>query len=232
MQLYFIRHGQSENNLAWDQNQSYAGRVPDPDLTALGRQQARAVADYLASSGTEISHLYTSLLLRSVATADVISRRIGLPMRAWIDLHEWGGVYELDLETDRRTGLPANGRSFFEEKFPDLLLPDDLDETGWWNRPWEPFEQVPVRARQVLERLNEHHAETDDRIALVGHAGFYNYLLAALLGYAEEEILHELEKPTWFVLNNGGISRIDFYGDHTSLVYLNRTDHLPDGLLS
>ena len=48
MQLYFIRHGQSENNLLWDQTRSDTGRVGDPELTSNGQLQANLVAQYLA----------------------------------------------------------------------------------------------------------------------------------------------------------------------------------------
>ena len=48
MQLYFIRHGQSENNALWARNGSAEERSPDPELTELGHKQARRLAQFLA----------------------------------------------------------------------------------------------------------------------------------------------------------------------------------------
>ncbi|MCA9925828.1 MAG: histidine phosphatase family protein, partial [Anaerolineales bacterium] len=108
MQLYFIRHGQSENNAWWAQHQSKdAPRVPDPGLTDIGHQQAERAAQFLAQKETDqpepehrdthnrsgffLTHLYTSLMLRAVNTADYISRACDLPMITWEEIHEWGG---------------------------------------------------------------------------------------------------------------------------------------------
>ena len=52
MQLYFIRHGQSENNALWDRAGPREERCPDPELTDLGHEQARRLARFLAKLGT------------------------------------------------------------------------------------------------------------------------------------------------------------------------------------
>ena len=71
----------------------------------------------------------------------------------------------------------------------------------------------------------ERHGHTDDRVAVVSHAGFYNYLLAAILNLPVSE-------GYWFVLNNTGMSRIDFYEEEIGLSYLNRVDFLPRELIT
>ena len=43
MQLYFIRHAQSENNWLFARTGSFDGRHEDPGITHLGQQQARVV---------------------------------------------------------------------------------------------------------------------------------------------------------------------------------------------
>ncbi len=50
MQLYYIRHGQSGNNLLWEQTGSNAGRSFDPELSPLGQQQAALVAEFIKNS--------------------------------------------------------------------------------------------------------------------------------------------------------------------------------------
>ena len=47
MKLFFVRHGQSENNALWSDTQSNLNRVSDPQLTEIGRKQVEASAEFL-----------------------------------------------------------------------------------------------------------------------------------------------------------------------------------------
>ena len=121
MYLYFIRHGQSENNALWDQTKSNHGRSEDPNLTKVGENQAICLADYLFQhrvssydqangynrNGFFITHIYTSLMHRAVSTANQIASKLEMPFYGRLDLHEWGGVYLDDPETNIPVGLPA-----------------------------------------------------------------------------------------------------------------------------
>ena len=240
MQLYFIRHGQSENNALWTSTSSAKGRSEDPGLTEVGRQQAEFLAQFLRQAdptvtvngsdlqnvaGFGITHLYTSLMLRAVATGTIIARALDLPLVAWEDLHEWGGIYLRDEQTDEPIGLPGRNRAYFEVHYPDLVLPDSLGEAGWWNRPFEEPELRLPRAKHLLRDLMERHGHTDDRVAVASHGGFFNYLLAAILKLPGRE-------GFWFVLNNAAISRIDFDDEEIRLSYLNRVDFLPKELIT
>jgi 2,3-bisphosphoglycerate-dependent phosphoglycerate mutase len=237
MQFYFIRHGQSENNLLWVQTGSGQGRSEDPDLTPVGRRQAELVAQFLnrdppdetGSFGDEgvqnvggfgLTHLYTSLMIRSVATGAIVARALDLPLVAWRDLHESGGIYRRDEQTDERIGLPGKDRAFFETHYADLVLPDSLGEEGWWGRPYEVPEERPLRAQRFLRGLVERHGGTNDRVAVVSHAGFFNHLLRAILDLPADS-------NVWFRMNNAAISRLDFDGEGVALSYLNRVDFLP-----
>ena len=248
MQLYFIRHGQSENNATWAKHQSSASRVSDPVLTDIGHQQAQYVANFLAKkqttdpdlnsmdrhnrSGFFLTHLYTSLMVRAVNTADYISRACDLPMTTWEEIHEWGGIYEKDTETNEKNGLPGPNRAFFEDNFPGLQLPDTLGEEGWWNRPYEPFEASPERARKVVVELLARHGKTNDRVALVSHGGFGFALLKALIDFKSPHHLLGDSMNVWFSMNNTSITRVDFGPDYVAIVYLNRLDHLPSELIT
>ena len=240
MQLYFIRHGQSENNALWLNTGSHKWRNEDPGLTEVGQQQAEFLAQFLsqaapgvAASGSDIqnvagfgiTHLYSSLMLRAVTTGTIIARSLDLPLVAWEDLHEWGGIYLRDEQTDEPIGLPGRNRAYFEQHFPDLVLPDSLGEAGWWNRPFEEPEQRLPRAKRFLRDLLERHGGADDRVAVVSHGGFYNYLLVTILNLPGRE-------GYWFVMNNTAISRIDFNDEEIRLVYLNRVDFLPKELIT
>ncbi len=242
MQFYFIRHAQSENNLLWINTGSSEGRSPDPDLTALGRQQAEHLARFLRGSdaaapmttydnqnvaGFGVTHLYCSLMLRAVETGVTVARALDLPLTAWSDIHECGGIWThaSDDETAERQGLAGNDRAFFAARYPELILPSSLDGSGWWNRPFEELEQRPERARRVLYELLERHGQTDDRVAIISHGGFYNHFLAVLLELPQRD-------GYWFILNNVAITRIDFNEHGIDLAYMNRVDFLPKELIT
>jgi 2,3-bisphosphoglycerate-dependent phosphoglycerate mutase len=240
MQFYFIRHGESENNRLWRLTGSSKGRSEDPELTVKGQRQAAALARYLkeespeiwadsgddpAGNGFGITHLYSSLMVRSVATGICVARALDLPLLAWEELHERGGIYLDDKESGEPVGMAGKNRAFFETHYPDLVVPHSLGEAGWWNRPFEPYDQRPLRAQRFLEELLEKHRGTDDRVAVISHGGFYNDFLSAVLGLYSNN-------GFWFALNNAAITRIDFQDENTGLVYANRFNHLPRDLIT
>jgi len=246
VQFYFIRHAQSENNLLWERTGSSKGRSADPDLTAVGRRQARILANFLRGpeptpvveghdrqnlAGFGLTHLYTSLMIRAVASGTVVARALGLPLVARKDAHESGGLYLKDEQTDERIGQPGHNRAYFEAQYPDLVLPDSLGEGGWWNRPYEEREERPARARRFWQELFERHGGTEDRVALISHGGFYNHLLGTLLKMPEPERF-------WLSMNNAAITRIDFrdgsdgFAERVNVVYMNRVDFLPGELIT
>ncbi len=239
MQFYFIRHGQSENNFLYETTGSSVGRSTDPELTSVGRQQAEILARFLHRSdsalevkppdsqniaGLGITHLYTSLMVRAIATGTIVAKELELPLVAWEDLHETGGVYLDDETLGKRVGQPGKNRAYFEEHYPDLILPLTLGEGGWWNRPFEEREQHPERAARVLSELIARHGSREDRVAVISHGGFYNYVLRAILKISGE--------GCWFGLNNVGITRIDFRSEGIDLAYMNRVDFLPRELVT
>ncbi len=236
MQLYFIRHGQSSNNRLWDETGASIGRSEDPELTEIGQQQAKMVArflragpDYYPVAPFAITRVYTSLMVRAVATGAAIVRELGVPLIAWEELHEGGGIY-LDSESGGRVGQLGKTRAYFAKHYPELVLPQTLLETGWWNRrAYEEEAQAMARATRVAADLRARHGNTADHIAVVSHGAFYNFLLRALFGF----------QNGWFEINNTGITRIDFRGDNvpvgwsrTALIYANRVDFLPAELVT
>lgn len=242
MQFYFLRHAQSENNLLWAQTGSHSGRSEDPELTAVGWQQAEKLAQFLCrpgGAGSEpessydiqnvhgfaITHLYSSLMLRSVATGLVVAQAVDLPLVAWEDLHEVGGIHMFDESTGDHVGLPGKNRAYFEARYPGLVLPESLGEEGWWNRPYEEREQRPLRARRFLEQLLARHGNSEDRVAVVSHGGFFRHVMQAMLDLPQGQ-------SYWFSMNNAAITRIDFGDGGISIRYLNRLDFMPRALIT
>lgn len=243
MQFYYIRHAQSANNLLWAETGSSEFRDDDPDLSSAGCEQAERLARFLIDpypgalaseapswdaqnvAGFGLTHLYCSLMIRSVLTGTILARALDLPLVAWPEIHEMGGIYHKDPETGERIGLAGKNRAYFEAHFPDLVLPPSLGDEGWWNRPFEKREERPPRARRFLAALQARHGATDDQVAIVSHGGFYNAVLRALLAIPEEI-------DGWFALNNAAITRIDLEEGTPAIQYMNRADHLPPELIT
>lgn len=243
MQLYFIRHGQSENNALWEETGSNRGRSDDPELTKIGHMQARLLADFIAAqdctaeqTGKQgepkrdffgFTHIYTSLMVRAVATAQYVARASKLPLHGWPDIHECGGIFSGndDDESENRVGMPGKTRAYFTQHYQDLILAESVAEDGWWNRPFEPYEERPVRAQQVFASLVARHGGTQDRVAIVSHGGFYMELMRVFFGITQPNC--------WFLMNNTAVSRFDFRDSgEIALVYHNCTTHLPDDLIT
>jgi len=162
---------------------------------------------------------------RAVATGSYVSRVLDVPLQGLLDIHESGGVFEENEETGELRGLPGRSSADFRRDYPDLRLPKDMDEKGWWNRPPEPREDRPERARRVLNWLQQSHGDTDDRVAMITHGGFFNWVLFALLESGDM-------KKNWIHMNNTAITRVDFLEEVNVVQYVNRTDHLSAKLIT
>ena len=246
MEFYFIRHGQSTNNANW--NSTDYQESPDPTLTEIGHEQARLVAEFLKKNqtitndkdwnvqnryGFGITHVYTSLMERAAFTAAPIAQALDVPLIAWKEIHEEGGIYSRGDKANL-AGLPGRPRSFFMENFRTLVLPDDLDETGWWNRAFEADEERQPRADQVFAELLARHkdqeGQAEHRVAFVSHGGFFMRLVCAMLKLPWRQAALGLR--SWVLLNNCSISRFDISGNELTISYINRTDYLPDDLIT
>ena len=236
MRLYFVRHGQSENNALYTYTGSDLNRVDDPKLTEIGRRQAEMTAAFLAETGDPVdvdqngtsfhlTHVYSSLMHRALSTGVEIAQRSNIPLFSWQDWHENGGIYLQDQETGEDTIRPGLNRLEMEEQFPGVVIEPTMAEDGWWNRPPEAVDDRPVRARRVLRELIARHGRTNDRVAVISHGGFFMYFLAAVIGI-------EKLQPVWFRLFNCAITRFDFIGEDQVVVYHNYVAHLARDLIT
>lgn len=255
MHLYLIRHAQSANNDLYARTGGSDGRHADPPLTELGHRQANLLAQVLAVEtvmpgaavppilaefaarhnrrGFGLTHLYSSLMTRAIQTGSYVAGATGLPLVAWPEVHERGGLHLINEASGEDLGVPGPNRAWFATEFPHLVLPDDLGQDGWWNRPPEPISETVPRARNVWSQLLERHGGTDDHVAIITHAGFFQSLMTALLT-ADDKLssislgLEEL----WVGMSNVSISRFEVNEDSFVVRYLNRVDFLPDDLVT
>lgn len=229
MELYLIRHAESANNILQDQRH----RACDPVLTETGHRQAGCLAEYLSDPGhtpaypngrppvAGIHRLYTSPMHRALQTTRYLAAALGLTPEVWIELYEQGGIF-LDHGGDEgMKGYPGKNRREMQDECPQVVLPPEVTDEGWWTGSYETHECCQTRAAAVADRLWD-WKDRPEGIALITHGGFIDHLLAALLGLPGGEQFH-------FRHQNASLSRFTLLPTGRLVVhYLNRRDHLGD----
>jgi len=234
MKLFFVRHGQSENNAIWTNTRSNLNRVSDPQLTEVGRKQVEAAADFLYSQihnsdnktsdqsfkyeGEEV-RIYCSLMDRAIQTGLIISKKLSLTLNAHLEIHENGGLYTEDPLTSERTGVPGKNPEELKFTYPDLNLPKEINPDGWWNRPFEDRETRRLRAKRVLNEFKLRYGNSETILIVITHGGFYNYLLRAAFELRDDTVV-------WFDLFNAAITFVEISEDFINLIYCNRYDFI------
>lgn len=140
--FYFIRHGQMNFSLA--NKKIYQGRGLDLlTLSELGRQQIKAAAqdDRLKAARLILSSPFG----RTLHSAAILSKELGLEIRVETDLYEWRAdavdfAWLPDEEAERRYQALTDNRGHH----PDGQTP-----------AWESAEQMKARVYAVLDRYKD-----------------------------------------------------------------------------
>jgi broad specificity phosphatase PhoE len=183
MHLFIIRHGE-----CLGQCDPAYGTDPDSPLSPQGEAQARAVADQLRTEQT--THIISSPLLRSLATAHIIADILDhASVDVWFDLREaWDDPYR------------SLRRAELQRRFPRVVLPVSMLDTGWEHPGDKTYMSFLARAASVLDELKARFTH-QDQVVIVTHGGFANALLHTILQIAPTT-------PQWFELANGSLSHI------------------------
>ena len=222
MRLLIVRHAQSANNAG------IGPRVSDPHLTETGERQAELISGALRP--LDIDLLYVSPMRRTLQTAAPIVVACGLQARVFTGLHEWGGVYE-ELE-EGHAHYPGLGREEMTSIIPDLALPEDVTDEGWWPGGLDisHFEDVLTHSRSRATRYLDYLAArypADVTIAVVTHGGFGSDLMEAAL-----HIPPHPDHVLRFHQANTGHALIELTETEIRLRWHNRIDHLPPELIT
>ncbi len=219
MQLYLIRHAESENNA----RPAYQ-RVEDPSITPVGRLQAEALAQWARSLTIDV--LITSPFRRSLQTSRMVLES-SKPTKAliWHNVFERGGCY-LGYGDNNIQPRPGLGRSVIMNELPLAVLDETITEEGWWvGKQKETDEETELRADNVINRLIETFGDSGKNIIAVLHADFIRTMLA--------QMLHPAADANQFgPLRNTGITKVDFNGQRWRLDWLNSVSHLPVKLIT
>lgn len=225
MKLLLIRHAQSANNRLVAEMGRDDGRIPDPDITDLGVEQAKALAQMLASGRyPTITHLYCSLMRRTIQTAVPIADTLDLQIVARTDAHEFPGPYT--GPSSQRASHQGSPRSQLMAFSSRTQLPDSATEDGWYTGGLETEEALEQRAAALIEDLRAHH-EPQDVVALVSHGWFGAIVLKTALGASAQAWFDHHNTATSLIeWRNFLVSGEDTPRPETVLVWGNRTDHL------
>jgi 2,3-bisphosphoglycerate-dependent phosphoglycerate mutase len=215
MDLYIIRHAESENNA-----RPLEERIEDPGLTPLGRRQAKRLAARLWH--IQPTRLFVSPFRRTLETIAPYLEQTQQTAEAWIDLHEQGGVMRgVDMETFE--GRPGMTREEIRNAFPYIQMPAEIDHTGWWKcRPYEPAEAAMARAERLARRLRDEFAHTHERVALMTHGMFMSLLISALLDLPYEGF------ELFADISNTSVTKFMVTIPRTQMSLLNCVRHLPE----
>lgn len=167
VELWLIRHGQTNWNLAV----RYQGQTDIP-LNQEGIAQARAIADHLAAR--QYDALYSSDLVRARKTAEIIAKKVGLPVITDRRLRE---ISQGILEGLKPSEVP--------EKFPELIEWAKQDHLNWHAPGGETVQQVADRMATAADDIARNHP--GGKVLVVSHG----FALATLIVQAAKLPLEE-----------------------------------------
>lgn len=201
--LYLVRHGQSDGNAEG----RFGGHGPTP-LSALGREQAKLAARYLAKEGVDA--IYSSDLSRAVETAEALSELIQIP------------VIKKPAFRERNVGV-LEGLTFDESK---AAYPKDYYALVNRNvhhviTEGESYRHLLRRSTDELWEILRRHS--GGKIAIYSHTGAICFITLHLMG----AIRRDTKQTPWLVTSNCGINRFEIRGrNNVRVLALNDTRHL------
>ena len=162
MDVYFIRHGQTDYSLK-DQKIYQGFGVNLAPLSEEGVRQIEETAKDPRLQGAEL--ILTSPYTRAVQTAAILSRRLDLPIVVETDLHEW----------------VANKHYIYEEnEIAHKAFHEFMEHNGEAMEGvlWESAQDIRKRVEAVLKKYRQYH-----KIIVAGHG----YLIQSMTGVPHPE---------------------------------------------
>ncbi len=197
MDLFLIRHGQSEADLL----DVHEGRADFP-LTELGTRQAQAMARWMAGEYA-LDRIYSSTLKRARQTALILAEACGLEP-----------IFESEL-MERDNGLLAG----IDYKEAERLYPQAASlpvHRALYHM--EPLLDFRCRAERALSRILE-EAQGLKAVAIVSHGGMINRLCHCLMRLP-------LESDVVVYTGDTGIHGWRLTEGRSSILFSNKTNHL------
>lgn len=203
--LILVRHAITREYL----NYTMIGQT-DPELHALGRQQAISVAKTLQT--TELTSIYTSPLRRSKETAQHISR-----FHPTVPFHVIGELKEIHL------GIMEGQSSFHAyARYKDILdVALDLQTTDFAFPGGEGRIAALERFQSAIKQITD--TNPDDSVCVVTHGAVIGLWLASLHGVSIGQFRQ-------WQPDHASITRVTTHDGKFKVSLWNQTSHIPGKL--
>lgn len=202
LQIYFIRHGQTE----WNTQGMMQGRNNSP-LTQKGRDQAKKLGEHLKTE--EFDVIYSSPLGRAMETTELI---LGDSKKEILPIDEFKEIAMGKVE-----GIP---KEEFELTYPEEYYNFWHDGTKYDPTAYqgESYEEVLDRAKKGLDKLSKLYS--NGKIMVVTHG----VMLKAICNVVLEKGISEFTKQP--VPENTSVTVINYKDGHFEIEKFSMTDHL------
>ncbi len=170
MYLLMIRHAESLGNREY----RIQGRV-DYALSTQGIEQAHVLGQSLVTSSWKPTHIYSSTLQRAMHTTEILRDY-------WATRESTATITSCPFLQEIKNGI-LEGLTWAEAEVqhPDLSAAL-MASSGWIPIPGaESLKAARDRAQQFIQTITAQHCN-EDKLWVVTHGGFLQYLVAAMLG--------------------------------------------------
>ena len=200
MKLILLRHGESE----WNLLNKFTGWT-DVDLTENGINEAKFSGEQLLKENISISTLYTSLLIRAIHTADIVSNVVGFNKNAiqynWrLNERHYGALQGLN-KSETATKYGEDQVHIWRRSYdipPPLLSEDDVRHPKFNEKFKDIDGDLPKgeSLKDVINRLNPFWEEYLKNIKsnlgnhlIVAHSNSLRAIVKILDELSDEEII-------------------------------------------
>ena len=199
--IIFMRHGQAYNNV----QKLLVGRNLESHLTDLGREQVRNTAQILKT--INIDQIYSSPVIRTVETAEIVSDAVNMPFQTderlfEIELGKLVGMYYEDL-------INKHGNLFVK------FYSDDDNENSLLEFEVESFRAVKQRISELLKEITIKHQ--NENVLLVSHLDPIKAAISLIMNIKPSSV-YNIQVP------NASLNIFKNYDNNISLCGINIMD--------
>jgi len=164
MRIYFVRHGESEENVL----RRFSNRSLGYGLTMRGINEATELSVKLGN--LRVARIFSSPLLRAVQTAEVLSDHLHASVEPVEALREYDcGTVEGKSDVQSWDLYDRVARDWLGGRWKSRI------EEG------ESFLDIKVRFIPFVEEIVSRYNDSSDSVVIVGHGGLYRHMLPLIL---------------------------------------------------
>ena len=208
--IYLIRHAQTGGNVEGN----WLGARSTNPINEYGLKQARDTARTLLDLSVNASKIFSSPTRRALDHAEVLQRRLGLPIEKINSLTE----INLGILEDR-------SREEGKNLVPEEVIDWNSDLTKFKPPLGESAFEALERFSEMIELISENYQKED--IVIVSHGVVIKLFLALILGAQFDTAETKIDVP-W--TTHGSITIVKFFEDHFRFVRIieNKYPDSPD----